>query len=146
MYFLVDSSEFLDRVLDADKKDDDDLVEALLCGAVKHLVHNKLKPDQGIYLGLMVLARSHRSYFQMDNVLNVSVWLSLHHLFCICIRNTGVMFLLLKAFVSLLRRDVIVNVKSKGSPVSCVLVANVLMKAFKHHNTWPDVFVKVSNR
>ena len=73
--FLVDSSEFLDRVLDADKKDDDDLVEALLCGAVKHLVHNKLKPDQGIYLGLMVLSRSHRSYFQMDNVLNVSCYL-----------------------------------------------------------------------
>ena len=67
----MDSSEFLDRVLEADKKDDDDAVEALLCGAVKHLQHNKYKPEQGFYLGLMVLARSHRSYFQMDTVTTV---------------------------------------------------------------------------
>ena len=50
----------------------------------------------------------------------------------------------MKAFCSLLKRDVALNYKSKGNPLVSVLACNVLMGAFADEKHWPDNFVKVS--
>ena len=69
----MDGDEFVERVLEADDKGDSDTVEALLCGAVKHLRANRAKPDQGLYLGLVYLAKtkSERLMFQTETIVEV---------------------------------------------------------------------------
>jgi len=48
-----------------------------------------------------------------------------------------------EAFCSLLKRDVKESYKSKGNALVSVLAANVLMAAFQHERSWPELFVKV---
>ena len=72
MLLSVDSDEFLQCVIDADEKGDDETVEALICGAVKHLRANRAKPDPGLYLGLMHLAKTRPECFVGETMVEVS--------------------------------------------------------------------------
>ena len=55
---------------------DDERVEALLCGAVKHLKTNRSKPDQLMYMSLIYLAKTRPVLFQSEVVIEVGLnWL-----------------------------------------------------------------------
>lgn len=113
----VEPQELLSKVLIASKEGDEERMEGLLCGAVKHLRNNRSKPDQTIYLTLMYLAKTKSSLFLSD--------------------------LSTEAFCSVLKRDVSLSFKAKGNSLVSVLACNVLMAAFGAEESWPDNFVKV---
>ena len=90
----------------------------LLCGSVKLLRNQRAKPDQLLYLSLLVLAKENHFLFSASEVV-------------------------LEAFCSLLKRDVKESYKSKGNALVSVLAANVLMAAFQNERNWPEIFVRV---
>ena len=69
----VDPPELLSKVLAASKEGDEERIEGLLCGAVKHLRNNRSKPDHTIYLSLMYLAKTQPSLFLSDLATEVGV-------------------------------------------------------------------------
>ena len=69
---VVDSSSLVDEIASADQSGDDDRLEGLMCGAVKHLHGNRSKPDQIVYLSLMHLAKSRPTIFNSDIVIEVT--------------------------------------------------------------------------
>ena len=73
MTVVVEPADFLNCVNDAEDNNDDDKIEALLCGAVKYLKLNRAKPDPALYLALMYLARSRPSFFGSEVVIEVSL-------------------------------------------------------------------------
>ncbi|XP_078609542.1 integrator complex subunit 1-like isoform X2 [Branchiostoma floridae x Branchiostoma japonicum] len=75
------------------------------------------KPDQGVFLSLMFLAKTKPLIFLSEGVT--------------------------ESFCSLLKRDVSFNFKSKGNPLVVVLTCNILMSAYQEEDNWPDNFVKV---
>ncbi|XP_025095936.1 integrator complex subunit 1-like isoform X2 [Pomacea canaliculata] len=113
----VEPSDILRKVLDAEEDGDDDKVEGLLCGAVKHLRANRSKPDQTVFLTLMYLAKTRPTVLQSETVI--------------------------EAFCSTLKRDLALNFKAKGNPLVSVFACNVLMSAFSEEENWPDNFVKM---
>ncbi|KAK2152727.1 hypothetical protein LSH36_320g00001 [Paralvinella palmiformis] len=113
----VDPSEFLDFISQAADIEDDERVEALLCGAVRYLKVNRIKPESSMYLSLMYLAKYRGSIFNSEVVI--------------------------EAFCSLLKREVSLSYKTKGNPLVSVLACNVLLGAFIYEENWPDHFVKV---
>ncbi|XP_076458972.1 integrator complex subunit 1-like isoform X2 [Babylonia areolata] len=113
----VDPSELVSKALAASKEGDEEKVEGLICGAVKHLRNNRSKPDPIVYMSLMYLAKTQPSFFLSDIVT--------------------------EAFCSVLKRDVAHNFKSKGNALVSVLACNILMAAFVNEDNWPDNFVKV---
>ncbi|KAL8588068.1 hypothetical protein ACOMHN_012106 [Nucella lapillus] len=113
----VDPSELVSKALAASQEGDEEKIEGLICGAVRHLRNNRSKPDPIVYLSLMYLAKTQPSFFVSD--------------------------IIVEAFCSVLKRDVAHNFKSKGNPLVCVLACNVLMAAFAKEANWPDNFVKV---
>jgi len=115
----IEPADFLASVQEAEKSGDDDSLEGLLCGAVKHLRNHRSKPDQALILSLMYLAKK-RS-----------------HLFA---ESRETIFL---AFCSLLKRDTGVNLKAKGNPTVPILVCNLFNTAFEKENVWPETFVQL---
>ncbi|KAK7113352.1 integrator complex subunit 1-like isoform X2 [Littorina saxatilis] len=113
----VEPSELLSKVQLAAKDGDEETIEGLLCGAVKHLRNNRSKPDHTIFLSLMYLAKAQPSFFLSD--------------------------MATEAFCSVLKRDVSFNFKAKGNALVSVLACNVLMAAFLSEDNWPDNYVKV---
>lgn len=112
----IDSSDLVNKVLEAEDCSDDEKVEALLCGAVKKLKSGRMKYDSVLYLSLQYLVKTRPFLFCSE--------------------------LIVEAFCSLLKRDMTVNFKSKGNNLVSILVANVLMSAYKDESSWPEVFVK----
>ncbi|XP_061168184.1 integrator complex subunit 1-like [Saccostrea echinata] len=113
----VDPQELLEEILDAEDTCDDERLEGLFCGAVKHLHGNRSKPDPAVYLTLLYLAKTKSTVFNSDVVI--------------------------QAFCSLLKRDMSLNFKSKGNCLVSVCACSVLMAAFSKEDNWPDDFVKV---
>ncbi|XP_014664125.1 PREDICTED: integrator complex subunit 1-like [Priapulus caudatus] len=113
----VDPIYLVDETLEAHDAGEEEKVEGLLCGAVKHLRANRTRPDSAIFLGLMLLVKERPSIFNADIVL--------------------------EAFCSLLRRDVSYSYKSKGNVLVQTLACNILMAAFQDEDSWPETFVKV---
>ncbi|XP_050391471.2 integrator complex subunit 1 [Patella vulgata] len=113
----VNSGDLYNEIVEAEIDGDDERVEGLLCGAVKHLKTNRSKPDQIIYLTTMYLAKTKSALFCSEVVID--------------------------AFCSLLKRDMSINFKSKGNPLVSVFACNVLLSAFAEEENWPDNFVKV---
>jgi integrator complex subunit 1 len=69
----VDPHELVRSVEDAIERCDDDKLEALLCGAVKHLKANRSKPDPLFVHGLMCLAKERPTCFHSELVIEVFV-------------------------------------------------------------------------
>ncbi|XP_033109193.1 integrator complex subunit 1-like isoform X2 [Anneissia japonica] len=109
--------ELVDKVLEADSNEEEDHVDALLCGAIKNMKQNRAKPDSTLYLALMYLAKS-KPYLFLSKVVMESI-------------------------CSLLKRDIGLSFKSKGNPLVSVLACNLLMTAFSEEDNWPEDFVKV---
>ena len=65
-------SEFLDYVSEAADREDDDRVEALLCGAVRYLKMNRSKPEMSLALSLIYLSKNKSSIFNSEVVIEVS--------------------------------------------------------------------------
>lgn len=59
-------------VLNADSIDDVDLVDGLICGAIKNLKANRLKPDPMLYLTLSNLAKINYNIFTSKRIVEVS--------------------------------------------------------------------------
>ena len=72
-FLTVDVSKFIKNVLEALEAQNDNEVEALLCGAVKHLKHNRAKPEPALYLSLMYLAKTRAHMFGSEVVIDVSL-------------------------------------------------------------------------
>ncbi|XP_023242494.1 integrator complex subunit 1-like [Centruroides sculpturatus] len=113
----VDPSELLNKIFEAEDMGDDNKVELMLLGSVKHLKISRAKPEPSLYLSLMYLAKSRPMLF-----LNKMV---------------------VEAFCSLLKRDVSVNFKTKGNNLVSILAANVLMASHHDEGRWPESFIKV---
>lgn len=63
--------DLFSAVEEACSKEDDDQIEALLCGAVKYLKVNRAKPDPAVFLTLMYLAKSKPAIFNNDVLIEV---------------------------------------------------------------------------
>ncbi|KAJ8037540.1 Integrator complex subunit 1 [Holothuria leucospilota] len=113
----VPPRDLVEKVLEADAKEDDKLIDVLLCGALQSLKTSRAKPDPSLFLGLMYLAKTKPMLFETETVV--------------------------EAVCSLLRRDVSVSFKSKGNPLVAILACNILMHAFLYEENWPEIFVKV---
>lgn len=70
--FIAAFYELEELVLNADSIDDVDLVDGLICGAIKNLKANRLKPDPMLYLTLSNLAKINYNIFTSKRVVEVS--------------------------------------------------------------------------
>ena len=70
--FIAAFYELEELVLNADSIDDIDLVDGLVCGAIKNLKANRLKPDPMLYLTLSNLAKINYNIFTSKRVVEVS--------------------------------------------------------------------------
>ncbi|XP_064607195.1 integrator complex subunit 1-like [Liolophura sinensis] len=113
----VEPLTFLDQILESERDSDDERVERLLCGSVKHLRMCRFKPDQAVHLTLMYLSKTRPLLFGSE--------------------------LIIEAFCSLLKRDATINFKAKGNPLVSVLACNVMLAAYMEEENWPEEFVKV---
>lgn len=112
----VDSTDLVNKVIEAEDCSDDEKVEALLCGAVKKLKQGRMKFDLPLSLGLQYLVKTRPFLFCSE--------------------------MIVEAFCSLLKRDITANFKNKGNSSVPILSANILMSAYKDESSWPEVFVK----
>ena len=69
---IVQPADLEEAVLAANYKMDQDQVEGLLCGAMRTLKLNRLKPDPMLYLTLTSLSKSRSSLFTSRKVVEVS--------------------------------------------------------------------------
>ncbi|XP_042197003.1 integrator complex subunit 1 [Callorhinchus milii] len=113
----VPPASLLDEIEAAELEGNDDRIEGLLCGAVKQLKLNRVKPDTSLFLSLMYLAKIKPNVFATEGVI--------------------------EALCSLLRRDASINFKAKGNSLVSVLACNLLMAAYEEDENWPEIFVKV---
>ncbi|CAH1794337.1 unnamed protein product [Owenia fusiformis] len=114
----VDASEFLESITEAEKQDNEEQLERLLCGAVKYLRRQRVKPEPAMHVALMHIAKSKQHLYTNSDMVT-------------------------EALCSLLKRDVALNFKTKGNPLVSVLVCNILVAAFQDEENWPDHFIKV---
>ncbi|GCC27602.1 integrator complex subunit 1 [Chiloscyllium punctatum] len=113
----VPPASLLDEIEAAELEGNDDCIEGLLCGAVKQMKLNRVKPDTTLFLSLMYLAKIKPNIFATEGVI--------------------------EALCSLLRRDASINFKAKGNSLVSVLACNLLMAAYEEDENWPEIFVKV---
>ncbi|XP_062914735.1 integrator complex subunit 1 isoform X2 [Mobula hypostoma] len=113
----VPPATLLDEIEAAELEGNDDRIEGLLCGAVKQMKLNRVKPDATLFLSLMYLAKIKPNVFATEGVI--------------------------EALCSLLRRDASINFKTKGNSLVSVLTCNLLMAAYEEDENWPEIFVKV---
>ena len=73
MPLLAPAIELEEMVLNALKQDDQDLIDGLICNAVKILKINRLKPEPMLYLTLMTLAKSHPVIFSSKKIVEVNI-------------------------------------------------------------------------
>lgn len=71
LFLVAPVLELEDRVLNAFKQEDQDLIEGLICSAIKTLKINRLKPEPMLYLTLMNLAKSHSVIFSSKKIVEV---------------------------------------------------------------------------
>ncbi|XP_069784447.1 integrator complex subunit 1 [Narcine bancroftii] len=113
----VPPATLLDEIEAAELEGNDDRIEGLLCGAVKQMKVNRVKPDTTLFLSLMYMAKIKPNVFATEGVI--------------------------EALCSLLRRDASINFKTKGNSLVSVLTCNLLMAAYEEDENWPEIFVKV---
>ena len=58
-------------VLNALKQEDQDVIDGLICNAIKSLKMNRLKPEPMLYLTLMTLAKSQPTIFSSKKIVEV---------------------------------------------------------------------------
>lgn len=117
MAIEVESTELLNKIFEAEAIGDENKIELMLLGSIKHLKISRAKPEPSLYLSLMYLAKLKPSFFVNKMVV--------------------------EAFCSLLKRDVSVNFKTKGNNLVSILAANVLMASHHDESQWPESFIKV---
>lgn len=69
----VSPRDLVEKVLDADAKEDDKRIDVLLCGALSSLKNSRAKPDAALFIGLMYLAKTKPMLFETETVVDVSV-------------------------------------------------------------------------
>ncbi|KAH9422901.1 Integrator complex subunit 1 [Dermatophagoides pteronyssinus] len=114
---IVPTTELKDKILQFDSESDsEEMIERLLCGAVKQLREQKTKPDSCLVFTLLYLAKI-RPLFFCSNII-------------------------VEAFASLLRREHLIHFKSKNNMVP-VLLINLFYHAFHDENSWPELFIRL---
>ncbi|OTF80572.1 hypothetical protein BLA29_007452, partial [Euroglyphus maynei] len=112
---IVPTTELKEKILQFDSESDsEEMIERLLCGAVKQLREQKTKPDSCLLFTLLYLAKI-RPLFFCSNII-------------------------VEAFASLLRREHLIHFKSKNNMVP-VLIINLFYYAFHDENSWPELFI-----
>ncbi|XP_003746940.2 integrator complex subunit 1 [Galendromus occidentalis] len=103
----------------AEKENDEERMQGILCGAVKLLRMQKPKPDAVLYLSLMFLAKTRPAIFQSEVVL--------------------------EAFCHLLKKETppLPTIKGKSANAVSILAANLLLAVFQDVENWPEIFVRV---
>lgn len=77
LFCIAQPSELGELVLAAHVKGDQDQIDGLLCGAMKTLKLNRLKPDPMLYLTLLNLAKEKPTLFTTKRVLEVNHYIFL---------------------------------------------------------------------
>lgn len=116
----VDPADLVPSVIEACDLDDNDKAVSFLCGAVKQLRMQRVKPEKILYLSLLYIGKIRPYVFTQEHVVD--------------------------ALCSLLRRDTALSFKTKGNPLASVLAVNLLLKGYSEKKSWPDIFVKVRMR
>ncbi|KAL1124337.1 hypothetical protein AAG570_000966 [Ranatra chinensis] len=113
----IDPSEFVIQVLEAAEADDNEKVVGYICGAVKLLRSQRLKPDSVLYESLAYLTKIRPLLFTNECVVN--------------------------ALCSLLKKDNVYAFKTKGNTCVLTLAVSILACAFQNIKKWPEIFVKM---
>ncbi|KAH9517140.1 Integrator complex subunit 1 [Dermatophagoides farinae] len=114
---IVPTTELKDKILQYDSESDsEEMIERLLCGAVKQLREQKTKPDSCLVFTLLYLAKI-RPLFFCSNII-------------------------VEAFASLLSREHLFYFKTKNNMVP-VLLINLFYHAFHDENSWPELFIRL---
>lgn len=109
-------SELVKRISEA--IGDNEIVDGLICGAIRTLRSTRSKPDQVIIFALLYVNKKYPALFRGENIV--------------------------ESLVGLLKKDTGLDyIKSKGNSVVPVLACNLLMGAFDQVPNWPSLFVKV---
>lgn len=114
----------LNAIGEAESNDDEEKIEAILCGAVKQLKASSLtqrnKVEPILALALVYLAKWRHHYFNTE--------------------------LIVEALLSLLKRDVTASVgpfKGRTTAASASLACNLLLSGGEEDPNWPESFLKV---
>lgn len=113
----VEAHDLFVKVLANENSNNEERIDAYLCGSVKLLRSSRFKIEPSLYLTLLYLAKSRPHFFSSDIVA--------------------------EAFCSLLKKDPTVNYKIKGNNAIPLLAANILYAALKDETSWPKSLVKV---
>lgn len=71
LFYTVPPAALLDEIEAAEQEGNDDCIEGLLCGAVKQMKLNRVKPDTMLFLSLMYLAKIKPNVFATEGVIEV---------------------------------------------------------------------------
>lgn len=114
----------LNAIGEAESNDDEEKIEAILCGAVKQLKFSNLnqrnKVEPILALALVYLAKWRSHYFNTE--------------------------LIVEALLVLLKRDVTASVgpfKGRTTAATASLACNLLLAGFAEERNWPESFLKV---
>ncbi|KAF7489692.1 Integrator complex subunit 1 [Sarcoptes scabiei] len=117
---IVPAIELKDRILKLDselKADSEEMIERLLCGAVKQLREQKTKPDPCLIFTLLYLTKIRPLFFCSS--------------------------VIVEAFGSLLKREHLLHFKTKQNNYVPILIVNLFFHAFHDENSWPEIFIKL---
>ncbi|KAL7647180.1 UNVERIFIED_CONTAM: hypothetical protein RMT77_002438 [Armadillidium vulgare] len=113
----VETDDLIPLLEAAEEREDIEKIEAYLCGTVKVLRSQRMKPDNILCLTLTYLAKVKPSLFNSVPVID--------------------------AFCSLLRKnDFGMTFKAKTNPSASVLAANILLAVFQDEKCWQENFIK----
>ena len=113
-------------VLSAYAQGDQEQVEGLVCGALKTLRMNKMKPEPILYLSLTSLVKQHPEMFTNDVIVE-------HMLHFLRSREPGTGAAI----------GVAAGMKTKPNILLCIMACNILYHAFQNEHVWPQSFIKV---
>lgn len=120
----VEATDILNAIGEAENNEDEEKIEAILCGAVKQLRASSLiqrnKVDPVLSLALLYLAKWRSHYFNTE--------------------------LIVEALLVLMKRDSSAGMssfKGKVATSAASLACNLLLVAFQEERSWPESFIKV---
>ncbi|XP_045031439.1 integrator complex subunit 1 [Daphnia magna] len=120
----VDASDLLNVIGEAESNEDEERIEAILCGSVKQLktfsLNQRNKVEPILALALVYLAKWRSHYFNTE--------------------------LIVEALLVLLKRDVTASIgpfKGRTTAAAASLACNLLLSGLEESAEWPESFLKV---
>lgn len=114
---VVPAANLKDVILNYDDKNEEQLIDQVLCGVAKQLRDQGNKPDSRLIFTLLYLVKIRPLFFCTSVVV--------------------------EAFSSLMKKESLSQFKSKNNNIVPVMVINLFFHAFHDENVWPIEFIKM---